>query len=380
MKVLYLTGDYLYSKVHNSLIKELLSKDESLEVFVFSPVRVGNAHGLEDSYYNNPRLKVATPKVDIPIALYRIDFWAKQRSKVRLIEKNVPIKEIDVIYAGTLFSEGGTALRLHKKYNIPYFVSIRGTDVMTYSKRMPHLWILANRILKNSSSILCITPSIKNRMMSYWQYRCSKYNIEASQIVNNGIDDFWLENLNVFPKKLGDAIRVIYIGRFDINKNVLRLVEAVKSLKSKYNISLTLIGGKGGEHDEVVRQVELHKRFMEYLGPIYNKEELMTIIRRCDIFAMVSHSETFGLVYAECLTQGLPIIYTLGTGFSDFYPQGYVGQGVKSDSIQDIKDGLESVILNYLEIRNNISSLDFEKYSWTVIATEYMNNIRSALK
>lgn len=33
-----------------------------------------------------------------------------------------------------------------------------------------------------------------------------------------------------------------------------------------------------------------------------------------DIFVMVSHSETFGLVYIEALSQGLPILYTRGQG------------------------------------------------------------------
>ena len=231
MKLLYLTGDYLYSKVHNSLIQNLLIMDPALEVYVFSPVRCDNAHGLEDSYYKDERLKVFTPKVDIPIALFRFDFWAKQRCKVRLIEKFIPINEIDVIYAGTLFSEGGTAIRLSQRYKIPYYVTVRGSDVMTYSKTMPHLWYIANKIIRNATSIICVTPSIKNKMMSFWQYKWTRNKIKSSPIVNNGIDPIWIDNLRVNPKSISDPIRVLYIGRFDINKNVLRLVEAIKILR-----------------------------------------------------------------------------------------------------------------------------------------------------
>lgn len=372
MKLLYLTGDYLYSKVHNNLIKNLLEKDPSLEVYVFSPVRSDNAHGLEDSYYNNERLKVVTPKVDIPILLYQYDFWAKQRNKVRQIEQYIPIREMNVIHAATMFSEGGTAYRLNKKYGIPYLVSIRGADVMTYAQKMPHLWPIGNKILNHAAVVSCVTPSIKERLLSSWQFKSSRNSIEQSQIINNGIDAIWTENLNLTTKKIGNPIKILYIGRFDKNKNVLRLVEAVKLLKQRHNVSLTLIGGKGEEHDEVVRQVEANSSYMEYLGPIYDKERLMGIVRQCDLFAMVSHSETFGLVYAECLSQGLPLVYTKGTGFDGIYPQGVVGYGVDSNSIDSIEEGLENIVDHYEEIKSNISALDFKKYSWPEIASLYI--------
>lgn len=40
---------------------------------------------------------------------------------------------------------------------------------------------------------------------------------------------------------------------------------------------------------------------------------------------MPSHKETFGLVYAEAMSQGLPIIYTKNQGFDGQFPDGYVG-------------------------------------------------------
>lgn len=373
MKILYLTGDYFYSKVHNSLLKNLIQKDSSLEVYVFSPVRVDNAHGLEDSFFQNERLKVYTPKVDIPIWLFRFDFWAKQRCKVRLIEKYIPIREIDVVHAATMFAEGGTAYRLKKKYGIPYYVSIRGADVMTYSRKMPHLWPLGNRVLNSASAVTCVTPSIKKRILSLWQFKPLQGVINNSSIINNGIDPIWIDNLSISPKIIGDPIKILYIGRFDSNKNVLSLIKAVIKLKMHHNVSLTLIGGKGEEHESVISLTEKNNSFIKYLGPIYDKQQLLEIVRNSDIFAMVSHSETFGLVYAECLSQGLPLVYTEGTGFSGIYPQGFVGVGVDSNSLDSIVNGLERVILNYERIRANISSLHFDNYSWPVIADKVLS-------
>ena len=115
----------------------------------------------------------------------------------------------------------------------------------------------------------------------------------------------------------------------------------------------------------------MHGEYIHYLGKIYDKERLMPIVRENDIFAMVSHGETFGLVYAECLTQGLPLLYTLKTGFDNMYSQGYVGYGVNSYSKESIEDGLIKIINEYDQLRKNVSQLNFDRYSWGHIAKKY---------
>lgn len=375
MTILYLTEDYLYSKVHNNLLCSILKKDNSLKIYVFSPVRQDNAHGLENSYKSDERLIVLTPKIDIPIWRYKVDFWAKQRCKVRLIEKLLPIHEIDAIHAATLYTEGATALRLKKKYGIPYFVSLRGADSMFYDKKMPHLWNLGNQVIKYANKIACLTPCIKDSMLSVWHHFSVKKYLENSDVVNNGIDNIWLENLNAEPHKANSPVRLLYIGRFDSNKNVYRLIQAVKLVRESIDIKLTIIGGVGGndeEHDVVMGEIVAHQDYIEYLGAIYDKQKLMQIVRECDVFAMVSHSETFGLVYVECLTQGLPLLYSKGTGFDGMYPDGHVGYRVDSYSIEDIANGIKRIISNYHDLRKNISLLDFGRYSWNVTSMKYL--------
>lgn len=380
MKLLYLTEDYIYSKVHNNLLYNMLEWDPNLIVYVVSPVRKDNPHGLEDSFKHHDRLIEITPRVDIPIWLYKYDFWAKLRCKLRLIEKYVPIKEIDAIHAATLYTEGTTAFRLNKKYGIPYFASIRGADIMFYARKMPHLWLTGIRVMKNAEALFCVTPAIKDSMAKRWQHRAIKDMINDSYVVNNGIDSIWLNSPNILPRPIGKPARILYIGRFDANKNVLRLIEAIKEVKKQYDITLTLVGGKGEEHEIVLQQVTNNSGFMEYLGPIYNKEELINVVKRCDIFAMISHSETFGLVYAECLSQGLPVLYTKRTGFDGMYPNGEVGYGVESYSVKDICEGLKKIIDEYPVLRDNIMKIDLNKYSWPVIAKEYISVYNKSIR
>ena len=262
MNLLYLTEDYLHSKVHNNLLIHMLEQNENLRIYVFVPTRSRVGTILASSFAHHDRLIEVVVPIDIPLSLYRIDFLAKIRCKVRLIEKHIPIQEIDIMHAATLFTEGCTARALQKKYKIPYFVSTRGTDSDFYANRMFHLWSMSRSVIKHASTMAYVTPSIKQKIMNRWQYRNLNTVLEKGFIINNGVDSIWTENLHVSPKPIGNPIRILYIGRFDSNKNVMRLIDAVKAVRKTQNIRLTLVGGDGEEQTLVETEVKNNSDFV----------------------------------------------------------------------------------------------------------------------
>lgn len=377
MTLLYLTEDYLHSKVHNNLLMCMLEQDKNLKIYLFAPQRPRVGETLISGFIKHERLIEVIVPIDIPLSRYRFDFRAKVRCKVRLIEKFVPISKIDVIHAATLFTEGSVARVIQKKYNIPFFVSMRGTDSDFYAQKMFHLWPMSRDVIKNANAMAYVTPMIKRKMMERWQYRDFRDKLRMGFIINNGIDSIWINNQYLEKKTISDPVRVLYIGRFDSNKNVMRLITAVKEIHKSQAIRLILIGGDGDKQSLIEREVKQHSDFIEYIGKIFDKQKLIQIVRECDCFAMVSHSETFGLVYVECLSQGIPIIYTLRTGFDGMYSQGEIGYGVESHSVDSIKNGLLNVIEHYNELKNSISVVDFKRFSWYEIAQSYINIYKS---
>lgn len=300
---------------------------------------------------------------------YRLFFNLKTKIKHHNLIKQLNPKEFDIIHAATLFSEGIIAYKLFKKHKIPYTVAVRGTDIELYLTKMPHLWNLGKRILLNSSKIIFISPIIQRKFESKKAVRSILSDIQEKCIfIPNGIEDFWIKNR--ISKRSGIAPKnILYIGRFDENKNVERLIKSVLELRHTINdIRLNLVGGGDVCHDTIIKYCDKYPETLRYLGKIYDKQTLLNVMRGNQIFAMVSHSETFGLVYLEALSQGLPILYTSGQGIDTSVPD-TVGEKANSKDQSDITRKLNQIIENYTDYQQLGDRI--LEFSWDCVASKY---------
>ena len=125
---------------------------------------------------------------------------------------------------------------------------------------------------------------------------------------------------NIFaPKKLpnNSELRLLCVGKIDANKNAKSMLQAMQILEKRgISARLTIIG-------QVV-DTNVQKELSEYKNaeilPYMTKEQLIDYYRISDLYVMPSIRESFGRVYAEAMTQGLPVIYTRGQGFDGLLP------------------------------------------------------------
>lgn len=310
---------------------------------------------------------------------YKIDFAYKVYHKYLFLKNNVNIKDFDIVIAATLFSEGAVANKIYEDYKIPYIVSVRGTDMNLYIRRLIHLWPLGRKVINHSAGIVYLTEIIKVNFMSSLFFRLMKVNINKKTcVIYNGIDQLWLDNVCLVKRENLNK-NILYIGRFDANKNVERLQRAVLILsKDIPGIHLTLIGGGGDRSDSVIKLSVEYPELFSFLGRINDRKELIKIMRQHGIFAMISHNETFGLVYVEALSQGLSILYTKGQGIDGVFAE-HVGESVVSSDLGGIIFALKKLILDY----NNYTILSKDTikiFSWSNISRKYIDLINSSLK
>src|SRR5699024_7356512 len=101
------------------------------------------------------------------------------------------------------------------------------------------------------------------------------------------------------------------------------------------------------------------------------KEELLNLYRSSDIFIMPSITETFGLVYAEAMTQGLPLIYSANQGFDKQFEEGKVGYRVEPKDVDEIANRIHAILKRYNEISLNCYHCS-DKFDWDIIAEKYL--------
>lgn len=375
MKILYIAEDLFNSTVHTDLCNSL---GQMNDVYV-TGYEVDRYRDTRQRLLKAPNTETISYKLPINCRLrYKWDFNFKIKIKFKYIVENSDVKKFDLVHASTLFSDGAVAYKLYKKYGIPYIAAIRGTDVNLYFKYFIHLWPLAYKIISNAKKIIYISSSMKynlNNNLSFSMFR----NIlnEKTCIIPNGISNIWINDLNNASEINHNAHSIIYIGRFNKNKNVERLIKAVQTLKQKFpDLKLTLVGGGGNRHSNIVKLVDKNPDILNYVGFINDKNKLKLLLRANSIFAMVSHSETFGLVFIEALSQGLKVLMTQNQGIDHLFKE-KIGETVNSYSLKSIKNGLNKLLCN-----NDIYTIPYKEIismSWNNIANQYYNQYKMTI-
>lgn len=372
--ILHITNDYSGSTVYRNLIREL--DVCGIEQIVYTPIRDPNKIGLNKIEFSKSTSKIIYSPI---LNKYsdRIFYRNKVNKILNDIEEKVDLKKISIIHAHTWFSDGGVALKLHQKYNIPYIVAVRNSDINIFFRYLVHQRHFAEEILVKADKVIVISASYLERMKQ--MYATKPVVTSKLSIIPNGVDPFWIINRVSKPKFLNkESSNLLYIGKFDKGKNVVNLMKAILNINKtrKGEIILTLVGGGGTDQKRVNRLIETNKCF-RYLGKIMELEKLKSIFKENNFFVMPSKAETFGLVYIEALLQGLPILFTKGEGIDGYYDHS-IGEKVNDGTIQEIQNKLNNLLSN-----ENIYNFDLDRISqnhdWKGIALTY-SDIYNAFK
>lgn len=363
MRILHICNDFGGSKVHANLYKRLDVLDIEQTIYTYYRGENNNGNNKFDAKHTTFFYK------GILRIWHRAFYHLKIRKVYSELIKEVKPLEYDIVHATTLFSDGAIAYQLYKRFGIPYIVTVRNTDVNAFLAVAPHTWSMGIKILKNAQRIVFISKALQDKFCRQIVIRRILSVIKDNFLLQpNGIDDYWLNN--VYRLGRNTSHEIIYVGRFDRNKNVIRLIKAVLDLRYIFpDLRLHLVGGEGSKEGDVLKLVGVHSNCLIYHGRINNKEKLKDLYRKCSIFAMPSIHETFGLVYIEALTQNLAILYTKGQGVDGmFVPQ--VGRTVMARSTKSIEDGLRDLLEQPSICHSNVI-IDFEQFRWETIANRY---------
>lgn len=368
-KVLHICSYFIGNKLYKFLFEELEKKHSQT---VYIPIKDEKLMGK-----NSFSSKKTSFFYDSFLQPYhRYLYGLKIRSQLKRLEKKLGKQELlklQCIHAHTLFSDGGTAYLLHRKYQIPYVVSLRNTDLNVFYKYALHYRWLAHRVLKNASKIIFISHAYKKHFINILPKKIVQENQHKFEVIPNGITETFLEPLGEKHKFIKhNMLELITVGSLDKNKNINTLISCIPILKKEFHVLLKVVG-QGNMRRELEEQAKALgvEQNVQFLGQV-NAEELKILLDDSDVFILTSIKETFGISYIEALARSVPIIYTKDQGVDGYFPAGKVGFAVNPTNEKEIILAVHKVLNNYTQISLD-ARIEGEKFSWRKIAEKYFD-------
>ena len=365
MNVLHICPDYFGTKVYRRLFAALAPREVSQKIYVPRNHPPRNAV---------PGVVVAERSFNV---LERFLYFGKQKWLFQdLMEKRLA-EDVDVVHAHKLFTGGYLALQLKRTMRIPYVVAVRNTDVNDFFRRMPHLRKVGRTILAQAERVLFISHAYRKQVLDCWCGPGLRGEVEAkSLVVPNGADVCFLRDRFSGSRPCNGELRILHVGSVEPNKNLDLTASACRILQSQGIVVRYVVIGP--VKDRRYADKVLNCPFAEYLGTC-TPEDVKKHMRHAHVFVMPSKTETFGLVYVEALSQGLPVIYTKGQGFDGWMEEGMAGWGTSSRDPEELARKILDIWRNYPDFARNAAAIDLSPFDWDNIAAQYCGVYSTAI-
>lgn len=314
-----------------------------------------------------------------PLPHYLGDFFHYNLKQKQLYKKANELHKrlkFDLVHNFHVYEFAPAVLKLKNKWQVPVITSLMGWDSFDPVKKIPPKHIPAMTDLMNSSEAMT-SPSTHLANAAKEDQGC----INSIQVIPHGTRMFDAEinksyNIREKYRIPESATLFLSVQRIDKRKGLQYLISAIPQIIKFAPHAHFLITGKGPEMaplKALAHDLQIEER-ISWTGFVAD-DELPSIYKESNFFILPSLYEAFGLVYADALSFGLPVLSTKNGGTMDILSDvnGVIFDMHSSDSI--VKATKTALKKNW-KVEAIIE--DAQKFRWATIAKEY-NNIYSKL-
>ena len=281
----------------------------------------------------------------------------------RLINQN----NYDLVHAFFGFPTGWLCYRTVGE--IPYMISLRGSDVPGLNRRLSFDYKILSpvfkRIWKNAAMIVACSNGLKKRALQF---------LPGSdiEVIPNGID---LEKFKPIEQRgKGTVNRLLTVGRLSATKRIELLISTMDIIRQdRSDITLTIAGG--GVLKESLQQLAKQKQLQNTITftDIVPTDQMPQLYRQHDLFISATAQEGMSNAMLEAMASGLPIVTTNCEGLEELIgDNGIIVQDNQPQAFADIIKQLA----NEPETINNMALAARQRasqFQWKTVAEKYIN-------
>ncbi|HEX2945828.1 MAG TPA: glycosyltransferase family 4 protein [Clostridia bacterium] len=276
------------------------------------------------------------------------------RSINAVLSVGLDFGSFDLVHAHKLSFEGPIAFHLHNLYGLPCIITIQQTDFKIL-KYKPLLRNYYYRILEAAQHIVLISPWMEKQLDRVFGFK--RMDTLRDKLINIPLA---VERECISkPHDNGRFLCVFNMRHGYIRlKNIYRVLRAIRLLKEAGTaIAMDIVGdgAASGLVENMIKKLGVEDRVV-MTGRVENSRivEFMSDYRA---FVLCSYPETFGMVYIEALSAGLPLIHSKDAGIDGFFDNMGIGIAVRHDSIGEICRAFCEIDKNAGRFRENVQGL-----------------------
>ncbi len=241
-------------------------------------------------------------------------------ANARALRRIVSAVKPDVLYVWEITGIGVTSLlKSIRTLNIPtvfhlgsYWLLYAGSPETEQSRlrlRKLKRWLIGSFPTPRAASFIAVSETVKRKYVE------AGFNPESIETIYNGIDPLFFDVPLAGRAAVKERYSLLFTGRLRLEKGVFVILKALDLLlhqaRGAFSVHLNIFGSGDKVYiDEL--QTFLRERNLEEVVTFYGwipQQELLAFYDSSDIMLVPSlWQEPFGLVVAEAMARGLPVI------------------------------------------------------------------------
>ena len=233
----------------------------------------------------------------------RVPSWLRPARYAQMVNESVKIatgfKDVDIIHAHGPAIQANLAVKLGKRIGRPVVITVHTGPFSQISSSRPKLRV-AKKALEAADVVTCVSEHLAKEIQQ------SGIRPKRLEVLGNPVDTELFH-----PAKGPRPMNMLFVSRLDEFKGGLRTLIAFDKVKEELPEWTLTIGGDGEEYNAIKQYLDqrnLSDR-VKMLGRL-NKAEVAKVMQGAAFLIFPSLHESFGLVAAEALACGIPVIGT----------------------------------------------------------------------
>jgi glycosyltransferase involved in cell wall biosynthesis len=283
-----------------------------------------------------------------PLLLERLGSFV--RNLVAETAAEMPTGEtISLTHAHSWYQDGPDALRLRQEHGIPYVLTLTPEDL----RHLEAFSLKSKRydVLENAEKVVFPNQHFQYALADKLSDKLADAVFSRSSVIYDGISPFWFQNLRRSKPVSLIHIRLLTALNVGGDSAVETVEKAVKQIR-KQNLSVDVT---------------------TFDPNAIGEAERMEMYRRHDMLVQPTPVNGATTLYAEALSQGLPVLYARQGCFDGIFPEGTAGFSVMPHNAHDLAEKILLVSERYATVEQHIADLHpLHPFNWDEIYRQYL--------